>query len=569
MVRNMKKYKKSAYYCKKLFLSPWARFAVCITLALWVANASALAWAAAAGDADATAATQSENAPVRGGRLLLGSIGEPSNLIPALSTDSASFEVASLIYVAPLRYDKDLNIESWAAKSYEVLDGGLTLRFTLRDDVYWEDGVQLTAEDVAFTYRMMIDPKTPTAYAADWLAIKTFTVTGPFSFEVRYETLYARAVVTWMSSIMPRHLLEGQDLLTSPLARKPVGAGPFRLKSWESGSNVVLAASDSYFLGRPYLDEVVYRVIPDLATMFLELKARRLDSMGLTPQQYLRQTTGPWWEENWRKYRYLSFSYTYLGYNLNHPLFSDVRVRQALTHAIDRQSIIDGVLLGQGESTIGPFVPGTWVYNEALNAYAYDPHKARALLAEAGWKLNPQGRLEKDGQPFAFTILTNQGNDQRVKAAIIIQSQLKALGIDVRVRTVEWAAFIKEFVHKKRFDAILLAWTVPQLPDPYQVWHSSAARPGGLNATGYMNTEVDTLLEEGRSTLDDARRKQLYDRFQEILHEEQPYTFLYVPYALPVVDARFHGIEAAPAGIMYNLEAWWVPRRWQNNQGAP
>jgi peptide/nickel transport system substrate-binding protein len=297
-----------------------------------------------------------------------------------------------------------------------------------------------------------------------------------------------------------------------------------------------------------------------MATMFLELKAGRLDSMGLTPQQYLEQTAGEWWDAYWRKYHYLSFSYTYLGYNLNHPFFMDARVRQALTLAIDRQGIIDGVLLGQGVRSVGPFVPGTWVYNEALAPWPYDPARARRLLALAGWAdTDGDGLLDKDGLPFRFTILTNQGNDERVKAAIIIEYQLKRIGIDVRIRTVEWAAFIKEFVHKSRFDAILLAWTVPQAPDPYAVWHSSAARPGGLNVTGYVNREVDSLIERARYSLDEAVRKPLYDRMQEILHEEQPYTFLYVPYALPMVHARFQGIESAPAGITYNIEKWWIP----------
>ncbi len=517
-----------------------------------------------------SAALQDSAAPAYGGRILFGSIGEPSTLIPPLATDSASHEVASMLFVAPLRYDKDLNIEPWAASSYEVLDEGRLLRFTLRTDIYWEDGVQLTADDVEFTYRLMIDPQTPTAYAGDFLTVKQFDKTGPFSFEVRYDHPYARSLVTWMSAILPKHKLEGADLLTTPFARHPIGAGPYKLKRWESGSQIVLDASDTYFEGRPYLDEVVYRMIPDLATMFLELKAGRLDSMSLTPQQYLRQTNTEWWTEHWRKYRYLAFNYTYLAYNLAHEAFRDVRVRQAMTYAIDRQGIVDGVLLGQGVVTAGPFIPGTWVYDDALTPYPYDPEKARQLLAEAGWTdSDHDGWLDKDGKRFSFTILTNQGNDQRIKSAIIIQSQLKALGIEVRIRTVEWAAFIKEFVNKGRFDALILAWTVPQDPDTYAVWHSSSAKPGGLNFTQFKNAEVDSLLEQARATTDQAERKRLYDRFQEILHQEQPYTFLYVPYALPIVQARFHGIEPAPAGIMYNFDRWWVPRDLQKFQVTP
>lgn len=508
--------------------------------------------------------------PVYGGRILMGTIGEPSNLIPYLASDSASQEIVDLLYVAPLKYDKDLQVVPWAAKSYEVLNGGRLLRFILRDDIRWEDGAPLTADDVEFTYKTMIDPKTPTAYSGDFLAIESFRKTGRFSFEVTYEKPFARSLMTWMGAILPKHILEGQDLMNSPAARKPVGAGPFRLLKWEAGSMLTLGASDTYFEGRPNLDEVVYRIIPDPATMFLELKAGRLDMMSLSPLQYLRQTSGPQWDRDWRKYRYLSFSYTFLGFNLSHPFFKDVRVRRAVSMAIDRQSIIDGVLLGQGVPTVGPYKPGTWAYNDRLSPVGQDADEARRLLAEAGWRdTDGDGLLDRDGTPFVFTILVNQGNTARINTAIIIQSQLKELGIGVRIRTVEWAAFIKEFVNKGRFDALILAWTITLDPDIYDVWHSSRAKPGGLNFTGYSNAEVDALLVEARSLTDQSRRKELYDRVQEILDAEQPYCFLYVPYALPILQARFQGVKPALNGIMYNFDRWWVPKDLQRYHVQP
>lgn len=508
--------------------------------------------------------------PVTGGRILMGTIGEPSNLIPYLSTDSASSEVSGNLFVAPLKYDKDLNIVPWAAASYEVLEDGRLLRFVLRDDILWEDGVSLTADDVTFTYQLMINPNTPTAYAGDFLAISAFRQTGRLSFEVRYDKPFARALMTWMGAILPKHLLEGQDMMTTPFARKPVGAGPFRFGSWESGSKVTLRASDTYFEGRPYMDEAVYRIIPDPSTMFLELKAGRLDMMSLSPQQYLRQTTGSQWERDWRKYRYLSFSYTFLGFNLEHPFFKEESVRRAISMSINRQSLVDGVLLGQGVPTTGPYKPGTWAYNDKLVPMPQNQDEARRLLAGAGWKdTDGDGILERDGKPFSFSILVNQGNDQRIKSAIIIQSQLREVGIAISIRTVEWAAFIKEFVNTGRFDALILAWTITQDPDVFDVWHSSRAKPGGLNFTGYRNAQVDALLVEARGLADQAERKVLYDRFQEILHQEQPYCFLYVPYALPVIQARFQDIKAELGGIMYNFDRWWVPKDLQRYRLQP
>lgn len=542
------------------------------TLALVLVMAACLLVSAGCGDGDssepaATAPASASRAPaadpgppVPGGRIIEAMLGDATNLIPPLSSDSASHEVADLLYVAPLRYDKDINLECWAAESYEVLEDGRLLKFRLRPGIRWFDGVELTAADVEFTYKLMIDPATPTAYAEDFKAVSSFAVTGKYDFEVRYDEPFARSLVTWAHAILPKHALAGEDLMNTKYSREPLGAGPYKLSVWEPGRRIVLDVNPDYFEGRAYLDQVVYRIIPDLSTMFLELKAKNLDMMGLTPQQYLHQTTGTTWDEQYRKYKYLSFGYTFLGYNLRHPLFADGRVRRALAHAIDKEEIVKGVLLGLGMPTIGPYKPGTWIYNESIEDYGFDPDKARAMLAEAGWTPGAKGILTKDGRPFSFTILTNQGNDQRIKTATIIQQRLKEIGIEVAIRTVEWAAFIKEFVDTGRFDAIIMGWTIPQDPDGFDVWHSSRAVAGGLNFVGFQNPEADALLEKGRRTLDREGRKKIYDAFQEILHREQPYCFLYAPYALPILSSRIQGVEPAPAGISYNFTKWWVPK---------
>jgi peptide/nickel transport system substrate-binding protein len=185
-------------------------------------------------------------------------------------------------------------------------------------------------------------------------------------------------------------------------------------------------------------------------------------------------------------------------------------------------------------------------------------------LREAGWQdTDGDGILDKDGKPFEFTILLNWGNQERLKSAEIIQRQLGQIGIRVKLRVMEWASFINEYIDKKRFEAVILGWSTGPEPDQYDIWHSSKTAPKELNFISYKNKEVDALLEKARRTFKQEERKRYYFRLQEILAEDQPYTFLVVPYSLPVIHARFRGIQPAPAGITYNFIRWYVPTREQ------
>ncbi len=504
---------------------------------------------------------ESSERPAYGDIIVDGSIGDASNLIPLLSSDATSHDVANLIYNGLVKYDKNLNIIGDLAESWEISRDGLVITFHLRRGVRWHDGHPFTADDVLFTYQLTVDPKTPTAYSGDFLKVKKAEVLDAHTFRATYDKPFAPALMSWGSAILPKHLLAGQDITRTPLARKPIGTGPYKFKEWVTGQKIALIYNQDYFEGRPYIDGYILRIIPDMATMFLELRAGGIDRMGLTPLQYTRQTENRLFHRNYNKFRYLSFSYTFVGYNLKNPLFTDKRVRQALAMAIDKEEIIKGVLLGLGQPATGPFKPGTWAYNPNVRRYPQDAAKARALLAEAGWlDSNSDGILEKDGKPFVFELLISQGNEVRGKCAEIIQRRLAEIGIKVKIRVVEWAAFVNDFINKRRFDATILGWTIPLDPDLYDVWHSSKTGPQELNFISFKNEEVDRLLEKGRSTFDLKERKSCYDRIQEILAEEQPYTFLYVPDALPIVQARFRGIELAPLGIGHNFIKWYVPK---------
>jgi len=509
-----------------------------------------------------TAQDLTSASPAYGDAIIEGSIGDASNLIAMLAADSASHDIASLCYNGLVKYDKNLNLVGDLAESWDISQDNLTITFHLRKGVKWQDGMEFTADDVLFGYQTIVNPNTPTAYAGDFQEVDKAEVIDKYTFRVKYKKPFAPGLASWgYVVVLPKHILEGQDITKSLLTRSPMGNGAYKLKEWKAGEKIELVSHHDYFEGRPYLDGFIYKIIPDTATMFLELQAGNIDFMGLSPLQYLRQTETKAFQENFRKYKYLAFAYTYMGFNLLNPLFQDKRVRQAISYAINKNEILEGVLLGLGEVATGTYKPGTWQYNPTVKTYPYDPEKTKALLKEAGWvDTDGDGILEKDGKHFEFTVILNQGNNERRKTAEIIQRRLADVGIKIKIRTLEWATFINEYIDKKNFEATILGWTIGQDPDLFDVWHSSKTHYKELNFISYKNEEVDGLIMEGRHTFDLEKRKKAYFRIQEILAEDQPYVFLYVPYALPIIHKRFRGIEPAPAGISYNFVKWYVPK---------
>lgn len=514
--------------------------------------------------------TKADLGPAYGDALLEGEIADAFNLLPAVSSDNASFEIMDLVYNGLIKVDENLDLVGDLAESWEISPEGTTITFHLRKGVKWHDGYPFTANDALFTYKVMIDPKTVTAYADDFKQVEKAEVLDKFTFRVTYARAFAPALLSWGFKIMPAHLLEGRDINNSDLARKPIGTGPYIFDSWEPKQRIILKANPDYFEGRPYIAESITRYIPDTATMFLELKSGGIDRMTLTPVQYARQTDTPEFKKNFNKYKYLAFRYTYLGFNLLDPKFRDKRIRQAIAHAVDKQEIVNGVLLGLGKVANGPYKPGSFAHNPEVKNYAFDPVTALRLLNDAGWAdTDNDGILDKDGEPFAFTIMTNQGNKEREKTATLIQHRLREIGIIVNIRIVEWASFLKEFIDKKNFEAIVMGWTIPIDPDLFDVWHSSKTREGELNFISFQSSEVDRLIDEARYTFDREKRKKAYWRIQEILMEEVPYVFLYNAEALPCVSSRVHGIKPAPAGISYNFTKWYVPKSYQKYQVTP
>lgn len=508
--------------------------------------------------------------PSSGGTLIDATAGEPSGLIPMIAGEAAASAVASNIFNSLLKYDKNLELQGELAQSWNVSTDQKTITFKLKPGLKWADGKPLTSADVLFTWKLVTDDNTRTPYGSDYKLVIRAETPDAATFRVSYANPYAPALDSWAGlQILPEHLLKGQDINTTSFRFKPVGSHYYKLEEWKPGERISLVRNPNSTQGPPRIDRLVSRFIPDPAAQFLELLADNIDSMTLNPIQYSRIV--PSREDLKQKlalYKELGNNYTYLGFNLKHKPFDDIRVRQAINYAIDKQELIDGVLLGMGEPVSSPYKPGTRWTNPDLSPYPYDPNKAIALMKAAGYTgRDKEGYLLRDGKRLSFDILTNQ-NKQREMSAVLVQRRLKEIGIDANIRVMEWASFIGRFIKTGDFDVVLLGWGLSLDPDQYSIWHSSQQAPGQFNFIGYNNPRVDKLLEQGRLELNPDKRMKIYHEFASILLADSPIVYLYTGYGLPAIHKRVKGIDnpAPPAGIGYNSYDWYIPPPLRRNE---
>ena len=254
-----------------------------------------------------------------------------------------------------------------------------------------------------------------------------------------------------------------------------------------------------------------------------------------------------------------SRSYTYMGWNLRNPLFQSKKVRQALTLAINRQEIIDTLLLEFGDICEGPTLPILWAYNPNLPDFSYDPRTARRYLAEEGWTdTDGDGWLDKDGQRFSFTLKTNKGNQIREDITVLVQDMLKEVGIEVRPNILEWTILVGDTTNKD-CEAVLMGWIVNLKVEMATIWHSDSIGDK-FNFVSYSNPEFDRLNDAATFEMDEQKARQMWWRAQEMIVEDQPYTFVYTPKLIQFVNRRFRNVQMETWGWYYNLSQWWVPQ---------
>ena len=478
--------------------------------------------------------------------LNLSMSSSPSRLNPILANDSASSEISDWLFNGLFKYDKNGNPTVELAKSYNF-ETPTKLIIKLREDVLWHDNVKLTSKDIIFTYEKIIDPKVFNSIKSNFQEVQSVKALDDYTIEVIYKNPYFKALETWMVGILPYHLLKDEkDLMTSSFNKNPIGTGSYKLKEFKTAQDIELIANENYFEGIPKIDKILYQFLPDPNTSFLYLKQKKLDIGGLTPIQIDRQIDDDF-KNKFTIIQKPSFAYTYLGFNLNNEKFKDLRIRQALSLAIDRQELVDILFFGYGKICNGPFLPDSFAYNEKIKPITQNIEKAKELLKELGYDEN---------NPFTFEVVTNTGNDTRINTAQILQYQLEKVGVKMTIRVMEWQAFLNTVVHPKKFDAVILGWSLGLMPDAYPLWHSSSDKLGGFNLVSYKNEKVDKLIEDGINTINREELGKIYKEIFKIISDDLPYLFLYIPDGITVVNKEIKNVEPSFIGIMHNQKDW-------------
>ena len=503
-----------------------------------------------------------------GGTLTNAMIGEPNNLIAMIAGDGASSLIAGQIFNSLLKYDENLEFEGDLAESWEISEDYKTIKFNLKVQKKWSDNHPITCKDVLFTWKAVTHPDTRTPYGSDYQLVSSAQCINDYQFIAKYKEPYAPALETWASlHILPEHLLKNEDINNTYFSLNPVGSNYYSLDSWVTGQQLKLKGNPNAVHGKPLIDNKVSRIIPDLSSQFMELIAGNIDLMSINPIQYSRVFPNrPELNKKINLYKEMGNGYTYFGFNLKKRPFDYINVRKAISLGIDRQEIIDGVLLGLGEEITSPYKPGTYWENKNIKKLSFNPEKAKELLENSGYRLN-NNIYEKDGIPLSFEILTNQ-NKQREMTAVLIQRRLQDIGIDASIRVIEWASFVNRFIKTGEFQAVVLGWSLSLDPDQYSIWHSSQQGPGQFNFIGYSNKTVDNLLEKGRQELNKEKRKAIYNDFSSILYDDQPIIYLYAGYGLSAIHKKIKGVKklSPPAGIYHNDYEWFVPNKFRRNE---
>lgn len=454
----------------------------------------------------------------RGGTVTIGHSSKPGIINPILTSETISADLMNLIFSSLVKFDAAQQPVPDLARHWEVSKDGLVWTFFIREDVKFHDDHPLTAHDVEFTYRSMMDPRNMSPMAERYELIDGIETEGDYIFRVILKHPFAPLIRGLDREIAPQHLLENADLHNTPLNRRPVGSGPFKLVDWTRDDTIVLDANRGYFQkDRPVLDRLVFKAYPDRKTALQAITRGEMDiALNLAASDLLFVSR----QRAFRVYSALGASYYALIFNLRDPLFSDIRVRKALDHAIDRDSIIKNQLKGHSRICTGPFSINSWAYDPNVQPASYSIEEAKELLRQAGWvDTDGDGILDRDAEPFEFSLAVPNISDSLERIAVAIRAQLAKVGVRMKLDYVDDSE-----LYRTPFQAMLSKIEAGADPDyAYRAWHSES---GDTNLASYENSSVDDLLKQGRQAVGLGKRKAIYRKVHRIIHDDCPAIFL-------------------------------------------
>ncbi|HSL82530.1 MAG TPA: ABC transporter substrate-binding protein, partial [Thermoanaerobaculia bacterium] len=457
--------------------------------------------------------------------------------------------------------DHPPTFEPELATSYEWSDDHLELTFHLREDAVWSDGVPVTAEDVRFTWQAQTHPDVAWDSAFYKEAIEDVEVVDPHTVVFHFREIFPYQLLAANEGlILPKHAWgqlpfsewrRNTDFFRDNL----VVNGPYTIERWTPQQEIVLARNERYFdPDLPYLDRVIFRFIPEKSNQVTQLLTGDLhlvEQVPTTDIARIRASSRARLDAYWHRL------YAVFLWNLDDPRFADRRVRQALTLAIDRQTMVDTLWGEFGRVATSPIVHTVWAHDDSIEPWPYDPERARELLAEAGWTdRDGDGTIDKDGVPFRFELLANQGNQERIDAVVMAQEQLRRVGIDARPRVMEFNAMIGGLMDRS-FEAMIWGWGMPTDLDLRYAFHSGEIA-SGANYSGYRSAEVDRLLDEMAGLAEIREAEEILHEVQQVIHQDQPMTFLWESQRINGVSNRLHDLDSNLLSTYWFLRRWWL-----------
>lgn len=500
-----------------------------------------------------------------GRRISVGSAVEPETWNPLISDQMAVQEVGRLLFSGlVLQNDKGEWIPDLAAEVPSLSNGGispdgLTIRYRLKPDLKWQDGQALTARDVRFTYEFILRNRTMVPWREGYDKIQALSAPDALTVEIRFAEPYPYALHLFPFLLPGHRAADLTDVRTQNFTLLPVGSGPFRLKEWRRGDALVLEASPLYHRGRPPLETVTYKIVPDRQIVLSQLKIGEVDlvnNIGFDQLDQVRAVTGV------NTFITIGSVWDHLDFNLDNPLFQDMRVRQALSLSVDRADLIEKILKSAAFPAYTDVHPLSWAYSGFSTPPSRNLARARELLAEAGWKSAPDGIAVRDGRRLSFTLSVPAGDPLREVVAEALARQFREAGVEMRFQRVDARAFFSDMLPNRRFEAVLFAWVNTTEPDNYDLWHSRRIPgPGnrftGKNYAGWRSPEVDLLAEAARRPGDSETRRDALKRLQEKELAEVPVIPLYYRAEIAAVKRNIANFKPNPfSGNFWNVWEW-------------